>query len=209
MHLILDGPIDAEDAVILAHGAGAAMDSPWMDTIAALLAERGIRVGRFEFPYMEARRGGSRRPPDREPVLRRAWHDALDAFGRGSDVVIGGKSMGGRIATLIADEAAVRGVVCFGYPFHPAGRPDRLRTEHLAATHTPTLIVQGERDALGSRAEVQRYKLRNTVQMQWLPDGDHSLTPRKASGVTLDANMCAAADGATRFMHSVPPRTGD
>lgn len=203
MRLLFDGPVDAADAVILAHGAGAAMDSPWMDAIAALLAERGIRVGRFEFPYIAARRDGARRPPDREPVLRAAWHRAIETFGRGADVVIGGKSMGGRIATLIADEAVVRGVVCFGYPFHPAGKPERLRTEHLATIRTPTLIVQGERDPLGSRAEVDGYALGAAVRTHWLPDGDHSLTPRKASGVTLEANMRAAADVAARFIRSL------
>lgn len=105
------------------------MDSPFMSRTARDLAEAGLRIARFEFPYMAARRRGSKRGyPDREPVLRQSWLDAISHFGGGKRVVIGGKSLGGRIASMVADEAQVRGVVCLGYPFHPPGRPDRLRT---------------------------------------------------------------------------------
>ena len=112
---------------MLAHGAGAPMDSPFLDTIARGLAERGLRVVRFEFPYMRARRtSGARKPPDREPVLRASWREAIEAAGGGGPgrLVIGGKSLGGRIASLVADETGVRGLVCLGYPFHPPGRPE-------------------------------------------------------------------------------------
>jgi predicted alpha/beta-hydrolase family hydrolase len=150
--MIFDGPA-AGPAVALAHGAGAPMDSPFMNTIAAGLGAAGIRVARFEFPYMRRpRETGERRPPDREPALRQAWLEAIAALGGAERLVIGGKSMGGRMASLVADEAAVRGLVCLGYPFHPPGQPDRLRTAHLRELRTPTLIVQGTRDALGSRA---------------------------------------------------------
>ena len=102
------------------------MDSPFMETIAAGLAGRGLRVVRFDFPYMrERRRGGSRRAPDRPSILRDAWLSVIEQLGGGSRLVIGGKSLGGRIASLLADEAGARGLVCLGYPFHPPGRPDR------------------------------------------------------------------------------------
>ena len=99
-------------------------------------------------------------------------------------LVLGSKSMGGRVASLIADELGVRGLVCLGYPFHPAGRPERTRTAHLAALATPALIVQGERDALGGRAEVAGYALSPSICLAWRADGDHSFKPRRASGHT-------------------------
>src|SRR5260370_12988676 len=121
--LIYDGPKDAAATLVLAHGAGAAMDSPFMNRIAAGVAEWGIRVARFEFPYMDARRRtGKGGAPDREPVLRAAWLEVIERLGGGPRLVIGGKSMGGRIASLIADEAGVKGLVCLGYPFHAPGR---------------------------------------------------------------------------------------
>jgi len=156
--LLFDGPESARDVVVLAHGAGAPMDSPFMNDFAAGLAELGLRVVRFEFPYMRARRetgrGGA---PDREPVLRQAWHDVIEGQGGGARVVIGGKSLGGRMASLVADECGARGLVCLGYPFHPPGQPARLRTKHLAALRTPALILQGTRDPFGSPEDVGGY----------------------------------------------------
>lgn len=173
-------PAPTPPVIVLAHGAGAPMDSPFMDSIAAALAQRGLAVGRFEFPYMaRRRRDGSRRPPDREPVLRASWRTAVEIFGGGGQVVIGGKSMGGRLATMVADELGVRGVVCLGYPFHPPGRPERLRTAHLRDLATPTLVVQGTRDPFGSRDDVDGYELAPTLAVHWIEDGDHSLAPRR------------------------------
>jgi predicted alpha/beta-hydrolase family hydrolase len=100
------------------------------------------------------RRTGQKRPRDREPVLRETWLQIVAMLGH-QRLVIGGKSMGGRIASLIADEAGVAGLVCLGYPFHPTGKPDRLRVEHLRTIQTPTLILQGTRDPFGSREEVE------------------------------------------------------
>ena len=108
--------------------------------------------------------------------------------------------MGGRIASLIADEVQAAGLVCLGYPFHPTGKPEKLRTEHLKSIATPTLIVQGERDAFGNRAEVRRYRLAKTVRMHWLDDGDHSFKPRKKSGVSLEDNLTEAIDAVARFI---------
>lgn len=116
-------------------------------------------------------------------------------------MVIGGESMGGRIASLVADEIDALGLVCLGYPFHPSGRLTRLRTAHLASLRTPALFVQGERDPFGSRAEVEGYTLSSSIRIQWLPDGDHSFKPRKASGQTLEAHMRTVAAAVAVFMH--------
>jgi predicted alpha/beta-hydrolase family hydrolase len=189
--LLTDGPAEASQTIILAHGAGAPMDSPFMNRMAAGLAARGVRVVRFEFPYMHARREGQRKPPDREPVLRKTWHEVIGAVGGGggAGLVIGGKSLGGRIASYVADEARVRGLVCLGYPFHPPGDRERLRTAHLATLKTPTLIVQGARDEFGTPDEVARYELSPAIRLVWLADGDHSWKPRKSSGRTEAGNL--------------------
>ena len=201
---LTDGPADATDSLVLAHGAGAPMDHPTMETIAAGVAAAGIRVVRFEFPYMRQRRtGGPRRPPDRQAVLLDTWHEVIDALGGARNLVIGGRSMGGRMASLIADAVGARGLVCLGYPFHPPGKPERLRTEHLAALRTPTLIVQGERDAFGSKAEVRGYDLSDAIRIHWLVDGDHSFVPRKKSGHTTAGHLAAAAAVTAGFIQSL------
>ena len=198
---LADGPPEAKDTLILAHGAGGAMDSAFLTTIARALAARGLRVLRFEFPYMAARRTeGRSRPPDREPVLLEAWRAAVRAAG--SDAFIGGKSLGGRMASLVADELGVRGLVCLGYPFHPPGPPEKLRTRHLASLRTPTLILQGERDPFGSRAEVAGYALSDAIRMEWLTDGDHSFKPRRASGATEGGNLERAIAEVAAFIAS-------
>ena len=172
---LIDGPDPAAETLLLAHGAGAPMDSPYMNRIAAALAAGGTRVVRFEFPYMAARRETGRRgAPDREPVLRARWKEAVERFGGGARVAVGGKSLGGRIASMIADEVGARGLVCLGYPFHPPGQPQKLRTAHLAALVTPTLIVQGTRDTFGNRAEVESYQLSPSIRIEWIEGGDHS-----------------------------------
>ena len=118
-------------------------------------------------------------------------------------LVIGGKSMGGRIASLVADEAGVAGLVCLGYPFHPVGKPDQLRVEHLQTIKTPTLIVQGERDPFGTREEVARYKLSKAVRVAWMTDGDHSFKPRKSSGRTERQNWEAALNEVAAFLEAL------
>lgn len=201
--MMFDGPEEGP-AIVLAHGAGAPMDSPYMTAVARGLAAGGLRVARFELPYMRRRREtGERRPPDREPVLREAWHAAIAALGGGGRLVIGGKSMGGRMASLIADEAGVRGLVCLGYPFHPPGNPGRLRTAHLAGLRTPALIVQGTRDALGTREEVEGYDLSPAIRIVWMEDGDHSFKPRVASGRTERQNLEEAVAAVLGFVESL------
>ncbi len=179
------------------------MDHPFMEYFAIGLAARGIRVARFEFPYMAARRtGGTRKPPDREPTLRACWLKVIEKLGA-DGLVIGGKSMGGRIASLIADEANVAGLVCLGYPFHPVGKPERLRVDHLRSLRTPTLILQGERDAFGNRDEVKGYRLPRRTRLHWLTDGDHSLNPRKASGRTEEDNWREAVEVIADFLRGL------
>ena len=202
--LLINGPGRAACTIVLAHGAGAPMDTDFMNAFAEALADRDLRVVRFEFPYMAARRNsGKRRPPDRAPLLRDTWTRVVDLL-HAERVVIGGKSMGGRIASLIADDAGVSGLVCLGYPFHPPGKPDRLRTEHLEAIHTPTLIVLGERDALGNRDEVRGYALSSAIEIRWLPDGDHSFKPRKTSGRTVEENWQDGVEAVDAFVKSLP-----
>jgi predicted alpha/beta-hydrolase family hydrolase len=207
--LLLSGPEDAAAILMLAHGAGAPMTSPFMEKIAELLAERGIRTARFEFAYMAARRTGKRRPPPRAELLVPEYEARVveaQKLTRRRHLLIGGKSLGGRVASLIAGklhaEGVVSGLVCLGYPFHPPGKPERLRTAHLADLACPTLIVQGERDPFGSRAEVEGYPLSRAIRFQWAPDGDHDLGPRGASGFTRRGNLEAAADAVADFVRS-------
>jgi predicted alpha/beta-hydrolase family hydrolase len=199
-----DGPDDAERTYVFAHGAGGAMDTPFMNLVAGALGECGIRVVRFEFPYMAARRtGGKRGAPDREAVLLATWRDVVAQLGGGECVFIGGKSMGGRMATLVADELRVRGVICFGYPFHPPGQPAKLRTAHLEKMTTPMLVLQGERDPFGTRQDVDGYRLSPSIRMEWITDGDHSLKPRAKSGVTERQNLNHAIEVAAAFMAAI------
>ena len=201
MHFLIDGPKTAKRTYIFAHGAGGGMDTPFMTRVARGIAEHGIRVVRFEFPYMAARRtGGKRGAPDREPVLLDAWRQAVAAQGKPSSIAIGGKSMGGRMASLVADELGVAGLVCFGYPFHPPGQPTKLRTAHLKLLKTPALILQGERDAFGNRDDVAAYALSKAIHVEWIQDGDHSLKPRASSGVTEAENLEHAVEAAVKFL---------
>jgi len=179
------------------------MDTPWMTTIARGIARHDVRVVRFEFPYMAARRTSGRRgAPDRQPVLLQSWRDVVAELGGGERLAIGGKSLGGRMASMVADELKVRALVCFGYPFHPPGKTDRLRTEHLRDLKTPALILQGERDPFGNAEEVARYELSKAIRIAWMPDGDHSLKPRARSGVTEAQQLGNACQLAAEFVVS-------
>ena len=191
--------------LVLAHGAGAPMDHPSLTAVAEALAANGLRVVRFEFPYMRRRRThGIRKGPDAPAVLQETWLAVIQELGGAEGLFIGGKSMGGRIASMIADQSGVRGLVCLGYPFHPPGKPVQLRTAHLAGLRTPALIVQGERDAFGSRQEVESYKLSNSIRIEWIPDGDHSLKSRKSSGRTDQQNLAQVAAAVTDFVLRLP-----
>ncbi|MDO8979142.1 MAG: alpha/beta hydrolase [Afipia sp.] len=182
---LFDGPEEAGITILLAHGAGGAMDSASMTATAKALAEAGLRVARFEFDYMAARRtSASRKPPPRADRLNPEYIAAIDALDVKGPLIIGGKSMGGRVASMVADELyasrRIAGLLCLGYPFHPPEKPGQLRTEHLAQLKVPTLIVQGTRDVFGSRQEVSSYALSEQIEVLWLEDGDHDLKPRKS-----------------------------
>ena len=207
MELLITGPAAARHTLVLAHGAGQAMDADAMELLAGALAQAGVRVVRFEFPYMQRRRATGRAGgPDRQPVLEETWRAAIaqvaaDHTGDGAaGLAIGGRSMGGRIASRGADECGVAALVCFAYPFHPPGRPDKLRTAHLAELRTPTLILQGERDPFGTREEVAGYRLSPAVTVQWIGDGDHGFKPRKRSGRTLEQNTAEAVARTVTFL---------
>ncbi len=181
--MLLDGPETAPATLLLAHGAGAPMDSPSMSAATQALTAVGLRVARFEFTYMAARRDGQRKPPPRAETLLSEYRDAIGQLDQAKPLIIGGKSMGGRVASMLADEqylaGRVSGLVCLGYPFHPPGKPTQLRTRHLTDLQTPTLIVQGTRDEFGTPAEVAGYGLSHHIEILWLEDGDHDLKPRK------------------------------
>ncbi|HWS70981.1 MAG TPA: alpha/beta fold hydrolase [Thermoanaerobaculia bacterium] len=198
MELLTDGPFDAASTLVLAHGAGGPMRTAFLSTVARGLGKRGVRVVRFEFPYMAEKR----KAPDREPVLLDAWRAVAAELGGGPKLFIGGKSLGGRMASMVADELGVRGLVCLGYPFHPPGKPERTRTKHLEALRTPALIVQGERDPFGTRDDVAGYALSKTIRIEWLPDGDHSFKPRASSGTTEAENLERAIEAAAAFLDS-------
>jgi predicted alpha/beta-hydrolase family hydrolase len=181
---LLDGPTDAEVTILLAHGAGAPMDSGSMTAATEALAKVGFRVARFEFNYMAARRtSGERKPPPRAETLNPEYLAAIKELGASGPLIIGGKSMGGRVASMIADElfaqGEIVGLLCLGYPFHPPDKPQSLRTKHLTYLTTPALICQGTRDEFGTREEVPGYELSSKIEMLWLEDGDHDLKPRK------------------------------
>ncbi len=200
MTFLFDGEGHSDVTILLAHGAGAPMDSDFMEQIAAELDARECRVARFEFDYMAQRRqGAARRPPPKIEKLMDEYRNAVAALGQVDTLVIGGKSMGGRVASMIADdmqaEGRIAGLLCLGYPFHPPSAPERLRTGHLAQMTTPTVICQGTRDKLGSREEVERYELSERIELFWLEDGDHDLKPRKRiSAETQAAHVRRAAE---------------
>lgn len=184
--------------LLLAHGAGAPMDSPFMNLLAESIAAKGLAVARFEFPYMAQRRAeGRKRPPDRMPKLLEAFR--AQCGGIDGPLFIGGKSMGGRVASMIADEVRPQGLVCFGYPFHPPGRPEKTRTDHLETLSTRALILQGTRDPLGKPGDVAGYSLSSAVEVQWLESGDHDFKPLKSSGLTQLDLIEAAAVATVRF----------
>jgi predicted alpha/beta-hydrolase family hydrolase len=201
--LLVEGP-ESDVTLVLAHGAGAPMDSPFLNAIARGVAASGTRVARFEFPYMAARRNGSgRRPPDPPRVLAETWRSVVEVLGGGGKLVIGGKSLGGRVASMIADQVAARGLVCLGYPFHPPGDRTRARTAHLSALSTPTLIVQGMCDPFGGPQEVAGYDLSARIHLKWIEDGDHSLKPRARSCRSEERNLREAVALVVGFLRDL------
>ncbi len=201
------GSSSAKTTILLAPGAGAPMTSPWMERVSALLAEAGVRARRFDFSYMTARLAGARRPPPKAEALIGEYEAAVAAAlaetRADGQLLIGGKSLGGRVASLAAqtlfDAGQIAGLVCLGYPFHPPKQPEQLRTKHLKALTCPTLILQGERDPFGVPSDVAGYGLAPAIGVHWLTDGDHDLAPRKRSGASLEGNLAEAVRAIATF----------
>ncbi len=207
--MLEDGPENASHRLIIAHGAGAGITFSFLEEIAALLAGFGIAVTRFEFAYMAARRaGGAKRPPPKAEILAAEYAAMIAAVSarapKHQKIVIGGKSLGGRVASLIADDHyradTIAGLVCLGYPFHPPGLPHKLRTAHLEGIACPALIVQGVRDPFGNRAEIEALRLSAQIDLHWIGDGDHDFGPRGASGFTRTGNLADAAGAIAAFL---------
>jgi len=171
-----------------------------MRAVALDLGARGVRVARFEFEYMARRSAGLRPPPDRAPVLLERFRAAVARCGAPGELVIGGKSMGGRMASMLADELGVRGVLCLGYPFHPPDKPEQTRTAHLAELQTRCLIIHGTRDPFGTPDEVAGYTLSPRIALEWIEDGDHDLKPRRRSGHDPDAAWQQLLEASARFV---------
>ncbi|HDY7986982.1 TPA: alpha/beta fold hydrolase [Vibrio vulnificus] len=199
---IIDGP-DNGPLFIFAHGAGAPMEHAFMAAVAQGLAKEGIRVVRFNFPYMAKRaEDGKKRPPDRAPKLLEAFSEVIASV-TDDPVIIGGKSMGGRMASLLSEHPLVKGIACLGFPFHPPGKPEKLKGEHLQTLSKPTLILQGERDTFGTQTECQQFEFSSMVRLAFLPDGDHSFKPRKSSGYTEAGNVQLAIEQLCAFIKGV------
>lgn len=192
---------DAAGAIVLAHGAGAGQKHPFMVRAARALAARGLSAATFDFPYMTA----GRKVPDRAPVLEDAWRAAADAahaqFGT-LPLFIGGKSMGGRIASQAAAQGglgAIAGLVFLGYPLHPPGNPERRRDAHLPQIAEPMLFVQGSRDAFGTADEIRALLPRlQRAALHEVAEGDHSFTVPKRAGAQ-DAVLTSVFDAVARW----------
>jgi hypothetical protein len=191
---------------IFAHGAGAGSDSDFMQNMAQLISEQGIDVGLFDFEYMQiAKQTHKRRPPERAPKLLSYYEQILGQAQPNLPLFIGGKSMGGRMASMLAcsSDNPILGVLAFGYPFHPPGKADTLRTDHFGDIPCPFLVLQGERDTFGTRDELATIAMAKQPEYIWLIDGDHSLKPRKKSGITEAQNRDVAALGAAHFIKRI------
>lgn len=201
-------PASPRHTLVLAHGAGAGQGHPWMRARAADLSDRGVRVVTFDFPYITA----GRKVPDRAPVCVAAWRDVVNHVARafpGEPLAIGGKSMGGRMATMLLGDpdppAAVRGCVALGYPLHPPGKPDQLRVAHLAAIRVPILVVQGERDPFGSADEIRReFSAAGAApDVVPVPHGGHGFEVRARDARQADVHA-AVADAVARWLDTLP-----
>ncbi|OBT27367.1 alpha/beta hydrolase [Vibrio tasmaniensis] len=201
-NLIIDGE-DNSVTFVFAHGAGAGMDHEFMQSVAKGLAFKGIRVIRFNFPYMIKRaEDGKRRPPDRAPKLLEAYQEIIEQVDA-DKLVIGGKSMGGRMASHLSEVDKVAAMACLGFPFHPPGKPEKYKGEHLAELTKPCLILQGERDTFGKREEFADFDLSDSIRVEFIPDGDHSFKPRKSSGYTEQQNIALTVEKLSAFIKEV------
>jgi predicted alpha/beta-hydrolase family hydrolase len=184
----------ADVCLLLAHGAGAGQTSGFMVRFAGALATRGIDTVTFNFLYTEQ----GRRLPDRNDRLEACYRRVIETFRHGiprqgmgrARLAIGGKSMGGRIASQVAASTpdGISGLVLLGYPLHPPGRPDKPRTRHLAAIRAPMLFVQGSRDAFGTPEELAPVirDLSAAAEIRVVEGGDHSFKVPKRGNPPQD-----------------------
>ncbi|MCL1066497.1 dienelactone hydrolase family protein [Shewanella olleyana] len=215
--------------VVFAHGAGANMHSDFMEQVAQKLVETGVQVLRFNFLYMQANmQDGKRRPPDRAPKLLNYYQqvlvDTLSYINDGSliteNIILMGKSMGGRMSAMImtpelADtdkveihpqfeqvKTLIKGVVCLGYPFVPlkGGEP---RLSPINNASCPVMVLQGERDKFGGKLEIPHWPIKDSISLGWITDGDHSFKPRKSSGTDLEANLQDCVEQSQQFIDSL------
>ena len=204
--------------LVLAHGAGAGSQSDFMQQVGGLLAAAGITTWLFDFPYMQTMMNeNKRRPPDRLPKLISSYQQVLKVIGKAAEydprlgLFLGGKSMGGRVAThLLTSEwldslnsVTIKGAVVMGYPFTPPGK-QVLRTEHFDDIQRPLFIAQGERDTFGGRDLIQELALPELIATCILEDGDHSLKPRKSSGLTHQRNLQIMVDKIQEWICQIP-----
>lgn len=213
-HAIMDMPavetnsnhINSNTLILFAHGAGAAMNSEFMTQMATELAVKGYNVLRFNFPYMQiSMKDGGKRPPDRAPKLLNCFEYYLNLAQQDKKftrIIVMGKSMGGRIAAILAETQAVDGVICLGYPFLP---PKKLqpRLAPLQKSNAPVLVLQGERDRFGNKTQVLTWSLGKNTHVQWITDGDHSFAPRKSSRRTNHENISAASFFCDEFLKNI------
>lgn len=196
-----DGP-----HAVLAHGSAVGMEHEFMQRWADALIEQGFKVSLFNYQYMQTIQAtGKRRPPARVPALIAEHEQWLQLLANGEQVLLMGKSLGGRMSSLMAQTHAdqVIGWCAMGYPFHPQGKPDTLRTEHLLTNRVPGLIVQGTRDALGNADEVAGYHLPESIKVQWLSNMDHGFKPYKGAPLSQWQALEAAAQWTLNWHHSL------
>lgn len=195
-------PVVAKARLVLAHGAGACADSEFMLQLTAALTAHSIEVHRFNFAYMQRFLStGKRSLPDKMPKLIEQFSEQITKSPGDVPLFIGGKSMGGRVASLLTGSLGVSAVFAFGYPFH-APRKTSWRTEHFSNLHKPLFIAQGERDAFGSKAELATLHWPG-VELHWLRDGDHDFKPRVKSGMTQQQLIIAAAAFCSRKIDEI------
>jgi predicted alpha/beta-hydrolase family hydrolase len=197
--------------LILGHGAGADQTSDFMVRLATTLAARGIDVVTFNFLYMEQ----GRRIPDRNEGLEACYLAVMEAvrnsekFG-GGQLAIGGKSMGGRIASQVAATGVgdPMALVLLGYPLHPVGKSDQLRAKHLSAIRAPMLVIQGSRDAFGTPDELWPIirELKAPAKLYVVEDGDHSFKVLKRSGVPQEGVYETIQDEIARWLRDILAR---
>ncbi|MGB2264162.1 MAG: alpha/beta fold hydrolase [Glaciecola sp.] len=194
--------------LLFTHGAGASTSHTFFTQLIPLLIRKGFHVWTFDFAYMvQVLSEKKRRPPPRLPILENEYTALLNSVREiiGSDQLwIGGKSMGGRVACHVANDVAhinhIDGVIALGYPFHPVGKPEKLRLEVLQASLLPVLICQGDRDALGNKSEIYTYTIPANIHLKYMMDGDHSFTPRKSSGRDIIDNLNEVAEAIALFV---------